>query len=161
MRLVSALLLGLLHRSEKLAGWVATAAGAGWTLQLIYHAQTGNENPAWLSWGPQQHSWESPLLWLPFGCVAVCLSNFLILSHQNLTWSSSNNQVMRSAPTLSWLLCAFFRQMSMSAPPRTVAVMTSAATPSAATTANVRLARNWRKMENRVEVMFCVVYHCY
>jgi len=39
--------------------------------------------------------------------------------------------------------------------------MASAGIPSAATTANVQLARSWRKMENRVEVMFCTVSHCY
>lgn len=161
MRLVSVLILGLLHRSKKLASWVETEARVGWTLQLIYRAQTGNKNRTWLSWGPQQNSWESVLLWLSLGSIAVHLSNFLILSHQILTWLSSNNQVTRSASTLSWLLCSFFQQTSMSAPLRTVAVMTSAATPSAATTANVRLARNWRKMENHVEVMFCTVYHCY
>lgn len=56
---------------------------------------------------------------------------------------------------------AFSWQMSTSAPQGTGAATTAAATPLAATTASVQLARGWGRMENPVEVMLCAVSHCY
>lgn len=47
--------------------------------------------------------------------------------------------------------------MSTSAPWRTGAARSAAATPLAATTASVQLATGWGKMENPVKVMPCAI----
>lgn len=47
--------------------------------------------------------------------------------------------------------------MSTSAPRRTGAARSAAATPLAATTASVQLATGWGKMENPVKVMPCAI----